>query len=539
LYSSNSNAALSLSGSAVVRLVLLAEDILHGSYLPLTGGTLTGPLNINESGSASTGLLMAFEAGLTTGNGVYFALGAADTNYNGGYLSFNYTGGAGSLSNSVEISVLGTNGLTIDGNSNATFYGPVAGVKTLAVGGPLQPGTSISAYSNTASPVAQLVGDSGHGGQFQAYGYGGLPATTYFYAGGTQAAPTALGSSNWVGWNGYYAYDGAGWTAVAQFAGQTGTYVGPGNVGGGFTFQTRQPGASGAMAAALGLDQNQNATVYGNLNIVSGKTYQVAGVPLAAANLSNGVTGTGAVVLATSPALNNATLSGTTTAATVNATSLNASGNSIFSGLINSNYGLVVGPRSGSGDVYQLYNGGGTSLQFYDNNLPGDLLQLNVGGLNLLHGTYQVNGAQIATTNLADVLARTPYTPTVYFATAGDSTFAYTVQNGAYVKVGPLVFFWLQVSFTPTYTTAAGLLSITLPPPTVTDGGVIAANIRSLVCAAWPAGVTSVLAALFGPGPPSFARINGLGTGLNAAGFNTAQFPSGAAATVTLSGCYF
>jgi hypothetical protein len=40
-----------------------------------------------------------------------------------------------------------------------------------------------------------------------------------------------------------------------------------------------------------------------NLNIAAGKTYRIAGVQIAASNLSNGTTGSGAVVLATSPTL--------------------------------------------------------------------------------------------------------------------------------------------------------------------------------------------------------------------------------------------
>ncbi len=55
---------------------------------------------------------------------------------------------------------------------------------------------------------------------------------------------------------------------------------------------------------------------------ISATGYDVGGTPLAASNLSNGTTGSGAVVLAAGPAIASPTLTGTTTAATVNATTL-------------------------------------------------------------------------------------------------------------------------------------------------------------------------------------------------------------------------
>ncbi len=52
------------------------------------------------------------------------------------------------------------------------------------------------------------------------------------------------------------------------------------------------------------------------------------------------------------------------------------------------------------------------------------------------------------------------WTPTVTYATVGDLSVSYAVQNATYTRVGNLVVIRCRVSFTPTFTTASGSLRI-------------------------------------------------------------------------------
>lgn len=133
------------------------------------------------------------------------------------------------------------------------------------------------------------------------------------------------------------------------------------------------------------------------------------------------------------------------------------------------------------------------------------------------------------------VTARTTFMPTITFATPGDLSVAYTIQTGAYVKVGPLVLFWISLAFTPTYTTASSNFEISLPPPTVTDNEWASADIRNLSALTWPAGTTEVIAVL----TTTTILIQGVGSAAAATNFTTTQFPSGVAATIRIAGYYF
>lgn len=144
---------------------------------------------------------------------------------------------------------------------------------------------------------------------------------------------------------------------------------------------------------------------------------------------------------------------------------------------------------------------------------------------------------QLATPDLSDVVPRTTFTPTIAFTTPGDATFAFTTQQGAYVKVGPMVLFWIALAFTPTYTTASGSLSISLPPPPMTD---IAWSwpIRNLNGPTFPTGGTDIVARTQLGTPPSIGIVAFV-SGSGFFNFGTAQMPSGAGVTINFSGAYF
>lgn len=52
------------------------------------------------------------------------------------------------------------------------------------------------------------------------------------------------------------------------------------------------------------------------------------------------------------------------------------------------------------------------------------------------------------------------WTPTATFATPGDLSVSYSSQLGGYIRIGKMVFAWISLTFTPTYTTASGTFII-------------------------------------------------------------------------------
>ena len=145
------------------------------------------------------------------------------------------------------------------------------------------------------------------------------------------------------------------------------------------------------------------------------------------------------------------------------------------------------------------------------------------------------SATQPAATDLSDTILRTTFVPTVTFATPGNLSVAYTTQQGAYAKVGPLVLFWYTLGFTPTYTTASGNFQISAPPPTITDLANWAWPIRSLSAATWPTGTTII--ARPNTGPVILLSANASGGATN--NFTTTQIVSGTAYGLVFSGCYF
>jgi len=140
---------------------------------------------------------------------------------------------------------------------------------------------------------------------------------------------------------------------------------------------------------------------------------------------------------------------------------------------------------------------------------------------------------QPASTDLSDEVSRTTFTPTVTFSTPGDLSVSYSVQTGAYAKVGPLVCFWEQIGFTPTFTTAAGTLEISEPPaaPTDPDWQIPV----SLTSPAWTSGATQIEAVKNG----SVLLVQGMKSAGANADFTTTQIVSGTAYTLKISACYF
>jgi hypothetical protein len=72
--------------------------------------------------------------------------------------------------------------------------------------------------------------------------------------------------------------------------------------------------------------------------------------------------------------------------------------------------------------------------------------------------------------DLPNAAVDVPWTPVVTFATPGDLSVSYTAQTAIYSRIGPLVMFRVSLSFTATFTTAAGNLQITGLPVAAAPG---------------------------------------------------------------------
>lgn len=143
---------------------------------------------------------------------------------------------------------------------------------------------------------------------------------------------------------------------------------------------------------------------------------------------------------------------------------------------------------------------------------------------------------QPASTDLSDTVARTTFVPTVDFTTPGDRTISYATQTGAYTRVGGQTCFWESLTFTPTYTTAAGNLLISFPPSGgPTDANVWAFPIANLSSPTWPS--TATLATIEATGGSFIVR--GMKSAAGANPFTVSNIPTGVAVTIVFSGCFF
>lgn len=212
-------------------------------------------------------------------------------------------------------------------------------------------------------------------------------------------------------------------------------------------------------------------------------------------------TGTGSVVLSISPTLMTPSL-GAATVATVN---------------------LVTLTQPATGSTLTIADGKTLTISNTLTLSGTDSSTLNIG-----------TGGTLGTAAFVSAGPTTSFTPTVTFATAGDLSVAYTTQTGKYYQNGKLVCFYENFAFTPTYTTASGAFSTSIPPVAPADSGVWVAAVRAFASPTWPVPDTMVNGAV----NPGSITLQGLKTAGAASNFTTTQIVSGVAYTLTLSGCY-
>ena len=262
-------------------------------------------------------------------------------------------------------------------------------------------------------------------------------------------------------------------------------------------------------ATTLGGDESYAAVTHQWINAVS-----TSGVPTstqpAAADLSNGVTGSGAVVLAVSPSLTTPALGTPSAIVLTNGTgcAISACVSGLGAGVANflgtptsANLAATVTDESGSGSllfgtaptiINGIYNGTvavGSASNWRTalglatvassgsaSDLTSGTLAAARGGAGTITGALKGSGAgvvsQAACADLSNgggggcaaAVTSGSLTPTLAYATPGTSSFAYTTQSGQYVCVAGVVTGQMLVSFTPTNGTASGNLVWSNPP---------------------------------------------------------------------------
>lgn len=149
------------------------------------------------------------------------------------------------------------------------------------------------------------------------------------------------------------------------------------------------------------------------------------------------------------------------------------------------------------------------------------------------------SGLSITGTSLTTDETVGSFSPTITSATMGDLSVAYTATRvGSYIKTGRLVTANVFVQFTPTYTTAAGALRVSLPfTPTVPfsfSPGTINAIDATYT---FPAGYTNVLAYSNSPSQ-QYAYLYRVGSGVAGTNMLITNLTSGTRYSIAFSLTY-
>jgi hypothetical protein len=133
------------------------------------------------------------------------------------------------------------------------------------------------------------------------------------------------------------------------------------------------------------------------------------------------------------------------------------------------------------------------------------------------------------------------FTPAITFITPGDLSVSYAVAAGRYWLRGNLCKFVIDLTFTPTYTTASSNFQITgLPFPAIAANRGAAYHTASVSSSdtTWTFGTSKTQIAGRIVAGDSYIRLIGLGSGVLNAFCGVAEFPSGTAKTLHIEGEY-
>ena len=125
----------------------------------------------------------------------------------------------------------------------------------------------------------------------------------------------------------------------------------------------------------------------------------------------------------------------------------------------------------------------------------------------------------------------TSWTPVVTFATPGDLSVVYSIQSGTYIQVGNVITVTINLVFTPTFTTASGILIINgFPAPSNNTPNSTFIGATALSGVTFPSGATSIYIAL-APNSSS-ASLGAYGSGVAYTNIIASNFVSGSAVAV-------
>ena len=124
--------------------------------------------------------------------------------------------------------------------------------------------------------------------------------------------------------------------------------------------------------------------------------------------------------------------------------------------------------------------------------------------------------------NIALTASSTTWTPVFTFATPGNISVVYTVQQGYYSRVGNIITASFYLNFTPTYTSSSGAVQLTGLPVAANSSITLQLGQITLQTNTFPAGVTYIYCSL--PAGGTLLNIQGCGSATAAASFSTAQF---------------
>lgn len=492
---------------------LTAADLPALSYLPLAGGTLTGPLNVYNAG-ALTSLVVSKNvtqpppASTLTGNtlaqftpvdgtpGRVLIDGCA----NNAILDFRRINGTAAAPTAVVganflgiISASGYDGtaytnpqaqlrFSASENWNATSHGaelqflttPITTLNALQVGGfynnggfwvsrnVTQPAPALPAAGDI---LAEFTGRDGTAGRVLLDGFGGgsQARLSLRAALGTAAAPLAVAAAGSAGNIETWGYDGSAFGIAQTIAFNFSEAWSPTAHGAEINFQTTKAGTTATTRTAGVTNDGSSWTGSATAQLAAAATGGFQCIP----TIAGPPTGVPALTVVGAPLVGQAP--------------------------------TVFDP--------------------------------NTGLLWLWNGTAWVNPGAMG--------ARIAWTPLITFATPGDLAVAYTTQVAWYVKNGAQVVFSVALTFTPTYTTAAGALRVSGLPVAAIFGNNMQWVFPLLVnlAATWPTGATQAVARIQGNNGNIF-DFEGVGSGVAAANFTTANFPSGALASFSFSGSY-
>jgi len=126
------------------------------------------------------------------------------------------------------------------------------------------------------------------------------------------------------------------------------------------------------------------------------------------------------------------------------------------------------------------------------------------------------------------------FNPTPTFSNPGDLSVSYNTRNGRFTKVGRLLAVEIELSFTPTFTTASGPLLIGGLPFAAAFPNGVAGNIAQMQGPwSWPSNRTMIGVGLNSAG--NSVVLRGLGSGASGALFEAGNLTSGQTHSVFLS----